>query len=150
VGGAGSGRVFVWLAGLLARLPNRSRGRCRGASDPTGRGDELVTCTSRTHGHVVAGGRCVYCGQVVQASGVLTGNRGAPGHAWKSAPFLDATYHARCRSDDAPDGRHEPRDATGGCAECGTQLVGLGDVETGYRSRLLWFELPPDHMARND
>jgi hypothetical protein len=105
-----------------------------------------VTCTERTHGHVVAGGRCLDCGQVLQASGVLVGQTGTPGCAWKAAPFLDATSDARCRH--APDGRHEPRDASGACAECGTQLVGLGDVDTGRRSRLLWFELPTTEMTR--
>ena len=109
-----------------------------------------MTCDTRVHGHVVAGGRCMYCGEVLQASGRLVGNHGAPGLAWKSSPFLDAPYHARCRSSEAPDGRHEPRDASGSCAGCGTQLVGLGDVDTGYRSRLLWFELPTDMTLPND
>jgi hypothetical protein len=104
-----------------------------------------MTCTTHVHGHVVAGGRCLYCGAVLQGTGRLVGNHGAPGLAWKAAPFLDAT-DGRCRH--APHGRHEPRDANGACAECGTQLVGLGDVDTGRGSRLLWFELPTTEVTR--
>jgi hypothetical protein len=100
-----------------------------------------MTCDARTHTYVVAGGRCMHCGEVLQASGPLVGQYGPPGLVWKAAPFLDATVHARCRH--APAGRHETRDASGMCAHCGTQLEALGDIEVpGRRSRLMWFEMP--------
>lgn len=103
-----------------------------------------MTCTTRTHRHVVAGGRCQWCGEVLQASGPLTAPPDGPGLVWLAAPFLDARA-TRCRH--APDGCHEPSDATGACAGCGVQLVAVADLEATGGRRVVWFELPTDQTV---